>query len=372
MRGHFDAQLAALDLVLDVATQRLPVSAAWLRELHARVCAAQQTYKANTQIGVQDQHLSHGEYKVESNSVVLAGGGVHVYASPLATPGEVTRLVDELGSDEFASSHPVLQAAYAHHALTAIHPFADGNGRTARALASVFLYRGAGVPLVVFADQQERYWDALAEADLGRFQSFATFIDERATDALLLVTDRLLEARGSLEARAAELMRRFGAHGGLSHGEVQAVGHRLFDHVLTRVQEYTNNLAVSPDVAVSVGGVSGHINCSFWDHPYHSLVVGGELRVQLMCQEPVKAQVQSVATLGVADDIENQFAFVFVDASRPALPILKLRLRDVHPTIGAAAEERIDGWVRQVLAVALEELGRGVDQALKGQGFSAR
>ena len=43
--------------------------------------------------------------------------------------------------------HPAVQAAYAHYALTAIHPFADGNGRLARTVASVFLMRSAGVPL---------------------------------------------------------------------------------------------------------------------------------------------------------------------------------------------------------------------------------
>lgn len=58
------------------------------------------------------------------------------------------------GLSAFASSHPVVQAAYVHHALAAVHPFAEGNGRVARALASVFLYRGVDVPLVVFSDQQ--------------------------------------------------------------------------------------------------------------------------------------------------------------------------------------------------------------------------
>ena len=40
VRGHFEAQLAAFDLVLDAATKHLPISEAWVRELHREVCAA--------------------------------------------------------------------------------------------------------------------------------------------------------------------------------------------------------------------------------------------------------------------------------------------------------------------------------------------
>lgn len=38
--------------------------------------------------------------------------------------------------------HPALASAWAHIALAAIHPFKDGNGRTARVLASLAMYRG--------------------------------------------------------------------------------------------------------------------------------------------------------------------------------------------------------------------------------------
>jgi Fic family protein len=38
--------------------------------------------------------------------------------------------------------HPALMSAWVHIALAAIHPFKDGNGRTARVLASLAMYRG--------------------------------------------------------------------------------------------------------------------------------------------------------------------------------------------------------------------------------------
>lgn len=55
----------------------------------------------------------------------------------------VPGLVDEMcATMEGADWHPAVAAAWVHVALAAIHPFRDGNGRTARVLASLTMYRG--------------------------------------------------------------------------------------------------------------------------------------------------------------------------------------------------------------------------------------
>lgn len=46
-----------------------------------------------------------------------------------------------LKKQEKTKISPVMMAAIAHHQFVTIHPFADGNGRTARALATLILYR---------------------------------------------------------------------------------------------------------------------------------------------------------------------------------------------------------------------------------------
>jgi len=76
-------------------------------------------------------------------------------------------LAEILGGDAFALLHPVVQAAYVLHALSHIAPFADGNGRTARAVAGGALLRLAGLPLLLFADDAEAYEDALSAAASG-------------------------------------------------------------------------------------------------------------------------------------------------------------------------------------------------------------
>jgi Fic family protein len=64
-----------------------------------------------------------------------------VYSPP--APKEVRPLIDGLiawlNSDAARQMHPVLVAGIAHYELVRIHPFVDGNGRTARALATLIL-----------------------------------------------------------------------------------------------------------------------------------------------------------------------------------------------------------------------------------------
>ena len=57
-----------------------------------------------------------------------------------------------------AAVAPALVSAVA---ADAIHPFADGNGRAARAVASIPLYRSVGVPLVVTPRSRRAYLNSL-------------------------------------------------------------------------------------------------------------------------------------------------------------------------------------------------------------------
>ena len=64
----------------------------------------------------------------------------------------------------------------AHYRLAAIHPFADGNGRTARLLMNLLLLRQGYPPVAVRPEDRKSYLDALEHAsvhdDLKPFQIF--------------------------------------------------------------------------------------------------------------------------------------------------------------------------------------------------------
>ena len=61
-----------------------------------------------------------------------------------------------LNKDEEDSIHPVLKAGIAHHEFVRIHPFIDGNGRVARAVATLVLFLG-GYDIRRFFSLEEYY-----------------------------------------------------------------------------------------------------------------------------------------------------------------------------------------------------------------------
>jgi len=65
-----------------------------------------------------------------------------VYTGPLAekVPGLMEDLIEWIGESGERDIHPIIVAGIVHQELVAIHPFSDGNGRTARALATFILY----------------------------------------------------------------------------------------------------------------------------------------------------------------------------------------------------------------------------------------
>lgn len=74
---------------------------------------------------------------------VTDGSGAIVFepAAEAELPALVDRACEQL-AEMTSSAHPAMSAAWAHVVIAAIHPFRDGNGRVARVLASLAMYRG--------------------------------------------------------------------------------------------------------------------------------------------------------------------------------------------------------------------------------------
>ncbi len=72
--------------------------------------------------------------------------------------------------------HPVVRAAELHYNLVAVHPFADGNGRTARLLMNHHLLRHGLPHAVVPVGRRAEYLTALEGANAGRDAPFAAFV----------------------------------------------------------------------------------------------------------------------------------------------------------------------------------------------------
>lgn len=195
-------QMRAYEHLLDAATGNRPLTMHLVREVHALTVAHQPTYDVLTSLSMQQRSLVPAAYKTTSNNPTRPDGAVHPYAPPDDVAVEMTRLLDEHAEALRTGLHPVLRSAYLHHGFVVVHPFPDGNGRVARQLGSIDLYQDAGIPLIVYADQRDRYLDALEAADLGDTGPWCRFVLDRAVDAMETAALRL-EVAGLGEAQSA-------------------------------------------------------------------------------------------------------------------------------------------------------------------------
>ena len=70
----------------------------------------------------------------------VTGKVVFMPPTPEEVPGLMKKFLDWLNSKDSAQIDPVVIAGISHYEFVRIHPFVDGNGRTARALATLILY----------------------------------------------------------------------------------------------------------------------------------------------------------------------------------------------------------------------------------------
>lgn len=91
-----------------------------------------------------------------------------------------------------------------HVRLTAIHPFADGNGRTARLLMNVMLIRGGYPPVTVRPEDRKTYLDALERGSLAEdLRPFQALMHERLDATLGDYLSALQEALPAPAIRTA-------------------------------------------------------------------------------------------------------------------------------------------------------------------------
>ena len=91
--------------------------------------------------------------------------------------------------------HSVELAALAHHKIVHIHPFDDGNGRTARLLMNLILMR-AGYPLaIILKHDRKKYYDTLERADKGDYIQFVRFVAQAVERSLSLYLRAIVPGR---------------------------------------------------------------------------------------------------------------------------------------------------------------------------------
>ncbi|MBK8285562.1 MAG: Fic family protein [Ahniella sp.] len=177
--------LAIVEGLFGYIKREEPLSEHFIRGLQAQFTENQDFTEALTDQGfVVKVPLKKGEYKSLPNNPRRADGTVHVYCPPEFTREEMQSLIENYRRSEDLVSVEV-RAAWLHHRFTQIHPFQDGNGRVARALASLIFLRDGLFPLVVRESDRREYIGALESADDGNLEPLVAFFSRRQRDAIL-------------------------------------------------------------------------------------------------------------------------------------------------------------------------------------------
>ena len=114
-----------------------------------------------------------GEFR--TNQVYV---GRHIPPHPNDVEIYMEQFEEWLNSAETISLHPVEYAAIAHYKLVYIHPFVDGNGRTARLLMNFILMKNGFPPVSIEVEDRWEYYECLIAANDGDIRPFVRFIAE--------------------------------------------------------------------------------------------------------------------------------------------------------------------------------------------------
>lgn len=126
-----------------------PVTADLIREIHRRIVT-----------GCDDDHCPPGQTRSAGNNVTFGTPRHRGVEGGRECEVAFRRLGDAL-EREFRAHDPLVQALALHYHIGAMHPFLDGNGRTARAAEALFLQR-AGLKDELFIAMSNYYYDEKA------------------------------------------------------------------------------------------------------------------------------------------------------------------------------------------------------------------
>lgn len=370
------AQAAVYESLVDFADDERPLTQTGIRGLHALICIAQERYNAQTIAGGQRVPIPKGVYKQSSNNVVQQDGTIYAYAPVDETPHEMARLCGEILSDAFIKAHPILQAAYIHHAFISIHPFADGNGRTARGLSSIYLYRACGLPLLFSAEHKTDYLKALRDADRADFSRIVRFMLERTADSARLM-DQIVSiviqpSVDSIRSGLADLLQRAKSYG---KSDIRVAASRVGELFADLLEKSVK------DMAEAIGGkylmlrnpVHRGVLLSGNDHLTRYLSdVRRDLRViefTITALKPVYASL-IYQTLQVEIPIHcSAEDEIVITKSGKGEVVLALRVADALPAISQNAETIIQMAVDKISREVGAEVHRALSDVLKKEGY---
>ncbi len=120
-------------------------------------------------------------------------GSDHIPPEAIFVPEQMEEFGRWLAGAE--QMHPALRAAVAHTWLVSIHPFADGNGRTARLLMNLALQREDYPIALIRKEDRHAYYEALETSRGGDLSDFLNLLIDRISDTAAHYREAIQEDR---------------------------------------------------------------------------------------------------------------------------------------------------------------------------------
>jgi len=128
-----------------------------------------------------------GHYRTSN---VMITGAIHIPPSAV----KINKLINEFFEWYYENKKKLSVAelaAWVHYRIVHIHPFIDGNGRTARLLMNLILIQNGYPPAVILNVDRQKYYRALKEADKEKYGGFLNFIGRSIERSLLIYLNAL-------------------------------------------------------------------------------------------------------------------------------------------------------------------------------------
>lgn len=122
-----------------------------------------------------------GKYKTSQNRII---GSKLKTTKPYKVKEEILNLTYVINNNP--KKHNIIElASFAHHGIARIHPFVDGNGRTARLLCNL-MFISKGYPSIIIRKvDRKKYFDCLEKAHFGKLEDFVNFIALKLEESLM-------------------------------------------------------------------------------------------------------------------------------------------------------------------------------------------
>ena len=169
--GHKDA----IDYIEELAGRDAKIGEWEIRQIHSLILKP---------VDIVTGAADAGRYRTLD---VKAAGTGHEYPPHYRVPELMAAFAEWLDSEATLELHPVVRAAEMHYRFVSIHPFRDGNGRTARLLMNLSLLRDGYTPAVLTREKRKEYIEALiyAQANNDDFAPLTALIAQTCRDSLI-------------------------------------------------------------------------------------------------------------------------------------------------------------------------------------------